>query len=195
MLKLLKFKRLFAYRHVTVITLASVMLCVLLVQIAYAHLYSGYKWQYSTVTWYIGGGEGVPSSWYSQYRSAASTWTNAPGSFALNEVSPPQAQGNLGAKRFSRDPNLPDLAYGASYIYYGGGYVIAASSYLNTDYTSWKTDGSSFPDVRTVAIHEFGHWVRFIDSCSLSASVMCANGQVKWSLTTDDKNDLKAVYP
>lgn len=180
-------------KHVWALSIVVIALLVA-ASTAYAHLYSGSKWQYSTVMWYIGGGDGVPASWYDQYRAAASTWTSAPGSFALSEVSPPQAQGNFGAEFFSTDPELPDEWYGATRPFTAGGFVVAATSYLNRDY-SWSTDGSSFPDVRTVAIHEFGHWVTFIDSCQLPASVMCPNSQVKQALTQDDKNDLAAVYP
>lgn len=183
-------------QHVLAISVALALLLTV-VGTAYAHLYSGHRWQYSTVMWYIGGGStSVPASWQPEYRAAASTWTNAPGSFALSEVSPPQAQANLGAKYFSQDPNIPDGLYGWTGVWHDGNnvYVIAASSYLNRDYV-WVTNGSSFPDVRTVAIHELGHWVEFKDSCSKPASVMCGNKQVKWNLTADDKSDLQAVYP
>lgn len=176
--------------------LIALALSLAVVGVVYAHLFSGYRWQYSTVMWYIGGGStSVPSSWYAQYRAAANTWTNAPGSFALVEVSPLQAQANLGAKYFTQDPNIPDSEYGWARVWPSGGYLVAASAWLNRDYTNWVTDGSRFPDVRTVAIHELGHWVSFIDTCGETASVMCGNSRVKWNLTNHTKSDLQAVYP
>jgi hypothetical protein len=96
----------------------AIALSIVLTTVALAHLWDGYKWANSTVMWYIGGGpEGVPADWYSQYRASASTWTNAPGSFALSETSPSYAQGNLGARHFSWDPNIPDSWYGITFWY------------------------------------------------------------------------------
>ena len=182
--------------HVIFAIFVAIALSLVTVNVVYAHLYSGYRWQSSSVLWYIGGGNApIPSSWHSPFRAAASTWTSAPGSFALSEVSPVNALANLGAKYFSQDPNIPDAAHGFSFAYTQGGYIVAASSYLNRDYTNWVTNGSAFPDVRTVATHELGHWVRYIDSCSAPTSIMCAQAVVKWNLTAHDKNELVAVYP
>lgn len=147
---------------------------------AYAHLYSGNKWGNAFVTW--GVGSGVPNStWSSQMRVAADTWTNAPGSFTLSQTSPSVANGVFGAKSFASDPNIPDGIPGITMAYITSGRIFSASSNLNTD-LSWSTNSTSFPDVRTVTLHEFGHWIRFIDSCSAAESVMCAAGQVRITL-------------
>lgn len=181
--------------RVTFSILIAIALLLVNVGIVYAHLYGGYRWQANTVQWYIGGGgTTVPSGWYSQYRASASTWSNAAGSFTLSETSPTIAQANLGAKYFSQDPNIPDGAHGFTFGYTQGGYLVGASTYLNRDYT-WVTNGSSFPDVRTVATHELGHWVYYIDSCAAPTSVMCAQAVVKWNLTAHDQNELVEVYP
>lgn len=172
------------------------LLALFTVQLTHAHLFTK-RWQGNIVYWYIGGGGGtVPSAWASEYRTAASTWISAPGSFGLAEVSPTSALANFGAKNFSTDPSLPNSWYGAAYTFEDSSntYIVAASAYLNKDYT-WYTDGSTFPDVQMVALHEMGHWVHFKDDCSLPESVICAQTSIRRALSADDKSDLSAAYP
>lgn len=174
--------------------IAGLALALWMAETAFAHLSDGRKWANPTVTFYIGGGpESVPVNWKQQYRNSAQTWTNAPGSFALVETSPTSAQGNFGARHFSQDPAFPDSWYGITLLT-GQGTITSASPYLNLDYT-WNTDGTQFPDVRTVATHKLGHWVFFIDNCSPQKLLMCATGQIKWNLTKHEKNELQQLYP
>lgn len=75
------------------------------------------------------------------------------------------------------------------------GYLTRVDSYLNRDY-AWSTNGTGKPDARSLAIHEFGHWVNFKDDCSIGTSVMCWQpNTIKRSLTQHDQDELKAVYP
>lgn len=160
----------------------------------YAHLFSAHKWTSSTGNWYILTSN-VPTFFFGEYRTAAATWTNAPGSFALYESDPRFSKAAIGAKFFTQDSSLPDDWYGATFLYWdSAGYISSATTYLNRDYI-WYTDGVRTPDVRMASLHEMGHWVHFVDSCSPADTIMCNQDLLRRSLTTHDTDELRAVYP
>jgi hypothetical protein len=165
---------------------AAIIAVLATTSVVYAHLWSGNKWGSSQTSYHLN------TPWNSSITAAGTTWNNAPGSFALAPTGNTAVPGYVTTKDFRTDPNLPDNWTGATALS-GAPTITRATTYLNSALT-WYTNGN-WPDVQTVALHEFGHWVEFNDSCTVTASVMCATGTVKRSLNSHDTTEVQAVYP
>ncbi len=82
--------------------------------------------------------------------------------------------------------------------------IIYAAAYLNSDPPgdggfTWYTDGTmneanKQADVRTITVHELGHTLALAHDCTPDTQVMCVTWTQKWNVTSDDKNELKAIY-
>ncbi len=173
------------------------------------HYYGGNRWLGWSVDWCFG--NSLPSSWQTQYRSAADTWNGSPSRFSLNWYTGSACTGVLNSAGSSNTftengwPNDPGMTINA---YDQNGYIIRKRSWLNTDF-AWSTtmaEGSSMGsstnkcspscDVKTIILHEFGHWVRFTHGgCDVSPkSTMCVDWKVRRSINSHDSSSLVAIY-
>jgi hypothetical protein len=79
------------------------------------------------------------------------------------------------------------------------GFLSDVDTYFNSDW-NWNTNctfSSMQADIRVVALHEAGHWMRLVDKCGGGTSVMCYNdmeSQCLTSPTSDDYTQLRKVY-
>lgn len=86
---------------------------------------------------------------------------------------------------------------GSTAKWYSGSSMSQAVTTLNSQ-KSWTTSpGSSYPpyDVETVSLHEFGHWLSLGHSSSTSAVMYAYYTGTKRSLTQDDIDGIKYIYP
>lgn len=190
--------------------LVAILIPVASVKLAHAHhIYSGYRFQNTTVVWCFG--TTLPSGWQTAYNNATITWSNASNWFLPYSSGCAPAKIWLSRRSFSAYgiPAYP----GITYTSYAGGYVTSAFTYLNTDH-SWSTTMSpnesmgspSNPcspkcDVETVVLHEIGHAVHFTDvipaTCPVPypKTVMCSDYIVRRTLVNPhDQTALQAVY-
>jgi hypothetical protein len=180
------------------------MLCVVIslsvVNISSAHHYSGRRWAGNTVTYYIGGGGfSMPIAWIPEIQAAAEQWTYISiSSFSIIEVSPVSAAANFGSKYFSSDSDPNNNSWHGEAYSLGNPTIWAASAYINRDYT-WYTSGGNLPDVRSLALHEMGHWINYNDiygSTCPSSTLMCwVSSSIRRSFSNADRDELAAAYP
>jgi hypothetical protein len=86
------------------------------------------------------------------------------------------------------------------------GTILWANTYLNLDF-AWNTGGTmnqsqGMADVRTVATHEFGHWLRLLhpSQCGTvtnleKAAAMTPDWTTKWNINGDDDSGIYSIYP
>src|SRR3972149_2236131 len=89
------------------------------------HYYSGYRWQYTSVSWCFS--TSLPTNWQSQYNSAAATWNASPSRWTLGRVSSClNALAFAGRRSFSQQgwPRWP----GITFVGITGNYVTSAST-------------------------------------------------------------------
>jgi hypothetical protein len=153
-------------------------------------------------------GSGIPASWDSILSTSAGQWRGISGSsFSINAVSrtfvgPIYGGGFVksnppaGASGFGGAPGVTILAR-------SGNTVTSAMLYLNPAFT-WNTTGTmnqsrSQADVRTVTIHEIGHWLvlNHPNACGSMTqaekdATMNPDWRKKWNTTSDDKSGAAA---
>lgn len=157
---------------------------------ALAYSYPGYKWQQGYT--YYSVDSTVPSSWSTPIYNAQASWENAGSSFRFYT-------GTTNNKLYYAGLGSTG-ATAVTYTYRSGSSITKNEVYFNND-KSWSTSSSGQSgcfDVESVAVHEFGHWLHLDDQYTNSAPVNYGylnTGQVKRSLTTDDKNAIKYIYP
>lgn len=155
---------------------------------ALAYSYPGYKWQQGYAYYSID--STVPSSWSTSISNAKTSWNNAGSSFRFytGTTNNKLYYAGLG----STGPTA------VTYTYKSGSSITKNEVYFNND-KSWSTTGQSgLFDVESVAVHEFGHWLHFDDQYTDSVPVNYGYlnaGQVKRSLTSDDINGIRYIYP
>ena len=156
---------------------------------ALAYSYPGYKWQQGYA--YYTTDSTVPSSWSTSIYNGLMSWNNAGSSFrfyTLGTTNNKLYYSGLGSNG----------ATAVTYTFATGSSISKNTVYFNSD-KSWSTTGASGTfDVQSVAVHEFGHWLHLDDLPSNSEPVMYAHlemGQTKRSLTSDDKNGIRHIYP
>lgn len=93
---------------------------------------------------------------------------------------------------------MPYSEAGQTATYSEGGYLVDCDFVLNAGvYHRWTTSGEYKIDVESVALHEFGHWLRLEDEYGVFEAVMypyLGPGQVKRSLSQDDIDGIKHIY-
>ncbi len=154
-----------------------------------AYVYNGYKWTSGSASWRFS--TTFPSGYQQSVQNAASTWNNAGSSFSFNyiwyELYNKFDWADLGS----------GSTLGSTTVWYSGSSISQAVTTLNSQ-KSWTTSpGSSYPpyDVETVSLHEFGHWLSLGHSSSTSAVMYAYYTGTKRSLTQDDINGIRYIYP
>lgn len=125
----------------------------------------------------------------------AATWTNAPGRFELvffSDSGHPAKSGDLGSTGTLAQSYVPTLF----------GTVLTADVTFNSNAAVTFGNANVSPivyDYQSVALHEFGHWVKFNHAPnSETTSVMyyaLALGQVKRTLNAHDSSSMGTIYP
>lgn len=176
-------------RLVSILVLAVVMLA--LPMVANAYSYSGIHWD-STRAYYDDRQYTMPSGFIAAIEAAASSWNNAGANFGL--------QLSTSSSNDWYMANLGDTGtIGQTWTSYDTiTYHIVSSTTAFNSQKSFSTDGSANTyDVESVAVHEFGHWLRLNDIGYPADAVMNGNitvTQIRRSLTTDDIQGISSIY-
>jgi hypothetical protein len=143
----------------------------------------------------------VPTAtWQDAIIAAAQTWAQQANlNFSvIPDNGTPAGQGNYQ----QGDPGMGDIRIGAYNL--GSGYL--AGTYMPPPADNYSIAGDmSFSDqqkfnagltydIQTVALHELGHALGLLHSTSYSAVMWPSYGGLKRTLTTDDINNVQAIY-
>lgn len=144
--------------------------------------------------------QGLSSTWQQEVRKAAAVWQVVTG---VNIVQVSDDGSDFGtAGNQQNDSRFGDIRIGGAELAAG----VLASAFLPPPFNGGTLAGdfvfSSLPawkvnsnyDVRTVAIHEFGHSLG-MDHSTIQSAVMYANYTgIKQTLTTDDSQGIQSIY-
>ncbi|MCE1173935.1 MAG: matrixin family metalloprotease [Propionibacteriales bacterium] len=165
---------------------------------------TNFKWNQSWAM--LRGAENLPSSWDSSIKAAAAQWSGVPGAdwrvswLGIGFIGPiigGDISKSTPAGGFGGAPAVTVLVA-------SGGNLSSSNIFLNPAYT-WNTSGtmnqaSQKADVRTVVVHELGHWVvlNHPNQCGAmtsaeTASAMNPNWKKKWTINSDDKAGLAKI--
>ncbi|MCA9844653.1 MAG: matrixin family metalloprotease [Dehalococcoidia bacterium] len=156
--------------------------------------YCGAHYYYSTVPW--SDSTGWTGAKVTAMNLAGISWNYASPSLSLTKSTYCPCLANVGTVyQIGIVPGMTYTSFNPNDPYE----VWFGPSYLNTFFT-WYTDGTmdrdnAKADVRTVTLHEMGHWMYLNHDCgSHPSAVMCPDWTAKWSLTSDDINGMNALY-
>jgi hypothetical protein len=116
-----------------------------------AYNYDGWHWNASTAIYELDAVE--DTDFFFPILYAAATWNAAGADFILEWD-------------YESDSYWDTYNYGATgdlaltYTVVNGGYIVRTYTYFNTYYDFSRGGGGGTYDIRTVATHEFGHWLR-----------------------------------
>ncbi|MCX9011101.1 MAG: matrixin family metalloprotease [Candidatus Methanoperedens sp.] len=177
------FKKLF----LTLIVVAAML------QIVNAYVYTGYKWPWGSADWRFS--TNFPDSYKQSVQNAANTWNNAGSSFRFNyqwyEVTSYVDWVDLGGNGPLGHTNIYKYPFTSS--------ISRAVTEMNSNSAKYWTTTQSpdYPpyDFETAALHEFGHWLSLAHTSDTSTVMYDPYNGPKRSLTQDDKNGIKYIYP
>jgi len=177
------------------IIIGTLLLTIFLVSIvtpASAYSYSGNKWGTKYAKYTLD--SSIPSGWSTQIAKGATAWNNAGANFYFytvgcnNKLSYTSIEGEDAAR---------------TYRTLSGSTLVGCTTSFNNR-MHWST-ADTCPnyriDVRSVATHEFGHWLRLKDVNGLFDTEKTMYGGIdlgetkKRSLHSDDIAGIKAIYP
>lgn len=179
------------YKRTLIGTLLLTIFLVNMVAPASAYSYSGNRWNADYAQYCLD--STIPSSWSSALAQSASAWNNAGADFYFYMI--------LCNNKLSYEPMLGNVAGRTSHDF-SGSTIIECDTVFNSNY-KWST-ASSCPsdclDVKNVATHEFGHWLRLLDLDGIQNILktmyyQCNLGETrKRSLESDDIAGIQAIY-
>lgn len=178
-------------RKLKSLVVLSLVFCLFMSSTALGYLYSGIKWPTTTI--YDRYLSNLPSSWQTPVGAAAATW-NSYSNFKIYKDLGGTSGNSWGAA------SLGSGTVGITYYYGSGTTLSQCLSYYNNQYSFSTNPNSSQYDLQSVALHEYGHWLRLLDLYNTlydSDKVMYGYidpGQIKRSLTQDDINGIRAIY-
>ncbi len=162
-------------------------------QIVFAYIYSGYKWAIPSTTWSFD--SSFPTAYYTAVKNADYTWDTAGSKFRFNYGSSSQNKVYWGT---ISDPLISAQAT----TYTIGSTIVSTKIVFNKGtLTGWTTDCNyaliGMNDVQSIALHEFGHWLRLkdeYDPLHLLHVMYFSTYGCRRGLDTDDKNGIKYIY-
>lgn len=142
---------------------------------------------------------GFPSGFRGPVANASHTWS-VPSDLTLAQGTLTSGyDGVVGTRSFSAlgwDTRLAERAFAeigpSGYLEPHVEYYFNSDKFWTTDADSM--DGVNWFDIETVALHEFGHFVKLKDSCIVEESAMCAKPFAQRSLDQHDEDTLIQVY-
>lgn len=164
-----------------------------------AYCRSSSKWATSNRDVYMATSS-IPSSWASTIQSSGTAWNGVTGSTwnmgvrAYGTNGPPSSGGWVYRASGFAEPGLTQTS---------GGTITWANTYLNSGYTfnGVMNQANKTADLKTVTVHEFGHWLTLLHpgQCDAltdaeRAAVMHPNWTIKRSLGSDDRAGSAAMY-
>ncbi|MDQ1711005.1 MAG: hypothetical protein QOE45_455 [Frankiaceae bacterium] len=186
---------------------ATPVAVVMTAQPASAYCWLGDKW--STASPHeVWADTTIPGTWSPIVSASVTAWNNATGSWNASYIPPgnfgPPYRGGWVARIDFSNAGYADVP--ASTLSNWTSNMTWADTYLNTDW-SWNTSGTMNQagknvDVRTIVIHELGHWLSLDhpNQCGSMTTneinaVMNPNWTNKPNLNADDNAGSSAVYP
>lgn len=158
---------------------------------ALAYGFGGIYWNTDTVTYDM---TSLPGSWQTQVLYAAGSWNGAGADFEF--ISNSQSINEI-YQEYMPDESAIGLA---------GGYRIVGTDYwystwmkFNTKYTFSTNGASGTYDIQSIAVHEFGHWLKLNDVYfwPWEGKVMyftINTGTIRRDLHQDDIDGINAIY-
>lgn len=169
----------------------GLLVATVLFSTANAYVYNGYKWPFGSADWRFS--TDFPDNYEQSILNAANTWNNAGSSFRFNyqwwEVTSKVDWTDLG----SGGP-MANTGVASS-----GSTILWVITDMNSNPAKyWTTTPSQdYPphDIQAVALHEFGHWLSLNHVQDTSAVMYEPYNGPKRSLTQDNINGIKYIYP
>lgn len=175
---------------------------------AWAYSNLGYKQSSNSVS-YLLDSYTLSSSGRTAIQSAEATWDSAGSSFRFNYAGTYNSSSSCPAYPYLYATNAGASGWvGATARTMSGSTITFVYTKFNSYYSLTVGATSTSYDIQSVATHEFGHWLHLGDLSSSSSpsycttsseSTMCGtstkNTTRQRSLTTDDTNGIKAIYP
>lgn len=178
-----------------------------------AYSNSGYKWSGTSASYYIN--NAFAASFVTSMKAADATWDAAGSKFRFTYVSTASRNPNVWSSTYARD-TYNDIGYydngsgnvATTRCKASGTTLTECDVTLNTYYGFTTVGAAGSYDLQSTLTHEFGHWLRLEHVSSplspsycytTSLATMCeysySVGDTYFrSLTTDDKNGIKAIY-
>lgn len=190
------------------------LIFILSVVTASAYSNSGYSWSGTSLSYYVQ--SAFASSFRTAMQTSDATWDAAGSTFRFSYAGTTSRNPNVWSSGYSLD-GYNDIGY---YNNGATGTVASASGglsgttiterdmTLNTYYGFTTVGASGKYDVQNTITHELGHWLKLLDVSSAAYPTWCGLGieatmcgslsgtgeTRKRSLTSDDKNGIKAIY-
>ncbi|MBI5805238.1 T9SS type A sorting domain-containing protein [candidate division TA06 bacterium] len=179
---------------------------VLLVCNAYSYIWSGKYWERDLehpVFFNIKDQRSFPESgvkkqWWSHIKSAAKTWNEANANFKF-EFNRYTTEGMVQTGHLWGNPDLAAFVQVDSMVGYPNILVMATTTFnLACVYTFSTNPRSGEIDVQSIALHEFGHWLKLLDDSVVVTNRMYYEtfpDSIRRDLSADDSLGIKWIYP
>lgn len=175
---------------------------------------SGYKWSGTSASYYIN--STFASSFRTAMQAADATWDASGSRFRLSYVGTTSRNPDVSSAYYS-DDGYNDIGYankgrtGSIAVSWGdssGTTITERDTTFNTYYGLTTVGAAGSYDVQSMMTHEFGHWLKLDHVTSVLSPSYCYTTALATmcqypytvgdtyfrSLTTDDKNGIKAIY-
>jgi hypothetical protein len=176
--------------------------------IAHAACYPGFRWA-NGAGHEVYASSAIPSAWRLAVKAGVQGWNGVSGSTFNATYFTPGTSGSPSSGGWVRW-STPSGGFGGApavtLVSHTATTVTGSSTYFNTAFT-WNNTGimshsGMEADVKTVMLHEMGHWLTLLHpsdcgtpiSAAEVASVMHPNWTKKWTLGSDDTNAIAVVY-
>lgn len=156
---------------------------------ASAYSYAGWYWHQGYAGYCLD--STIPSGWSTPIAQGANAWNNAGANFYFYTITCNNKVYYAG---------LSENTLARTWTYYSGDSISKCETYFNNN-KIWSTSGESGKyDVRSVATHEFGHWLDLYDLYNSTDTektmyYQTAAGETKkQTLDSDDIAGINSIY-